>query len=529
VATILVADDNSNIQKMVSLVFEEKGVRVVAVGNGEAACRKIPEVHPDLVLADVFMPVRNGYEVCEFVKHDPQFAEIPVVLLVGAFDPLDEKEAQRVGANGVLKKPFVPPEPLIAMVSSFLGNLEPPVVEAPAAQPKMESPSMEAPPPPPPPPARVSRGPVEEYPEPEEFTVGMSPRDFDEAESAAPTFGSPVATPSPKHHEEEPADDEEPENEWKRRRATVDYDIPEADSDDLVKRLAGEAREHDSDSADTVAVPRAHVRVPFGGAIIPEAEPELENKPTQSSTSGWMNSMTPITASPAETTSAPPASESPAIEETAPRTAVESDVVEPATIETHDETAGPQLGWADSEPRPIEASPESSEHEETEEHPQLADQSDDASSAPPAEVIPFRAPLDRMPTTEFESPSTNAPADGFQAPAPLMEEIAEIVQSKEGVEAAEGIPASFSTEQPTSGIPSDRQDEVHRYVGTFEEDSETAASPQSAAKPPVDSATIDDVVAKVLEKLEPQIHQMLSEGVLRPLVEDMLNRDSEKK
>ncbi|HEV2314690.1 MAG TPA: response regulator, partial [Candidatus Acidoferrales bacterium] len=74
--TILVADDNSNIQKMVSLVFEEKGMRVVAVGNGEAACRKIPEVRPDIVLADVFMPVRNGYEVCEFVKQDSQFAHI---------------------------------------------------------------------------------------------------------------------------------------------------------------------------------------------------------------------------------------------------------------------------------------------------------------------------------------------------------------------------------------------------------------------------------------------------------------------
>ncbi|MGH9732207.1 MAG: response regulator, partial [Candidatus Acidiferrales bacterium] len=111
VPTILVADDNSNIQKMVSLVFEEKGIRVVAVGNGEAACRKIPEVRPDLVLADVFMPVRSGYEVCEFVKQSSQFANIPVIVLVGAFAPLADKEAHRVGANGGLKIPFVPPDP----------------------------------------------------------------------------------------------------------------------------------------------------------------------------------------------------------------------------------------------------------------------------------------------------------------------------------------------------------------------------------------------------------------------------------
>ena len=121
-AKILVADDNSNIQKMVGLALKDQGIEVVAVGNGEAAVRKIPDVKPDLVLADVFMPVRNGYEVCEFVKKDPALAHIPVILLVGAFDPLDEQEAQRVGADGVLKKPFVPPDPLIAMVKAALAR-----------------------------------------------------------------------------------------------------------------------------------------------------------------------------------------------------------------------------------------------------------------------------------------------------------------------------------------------------------------------------------------------------------------------
>jgi CheY-like chemotaxis protein len=120
VAKILVADDNSNIQRMVGLALKDQGIDVVAVGNGEAAVRKISELRPDLVLADVFMPVRNGYEVCQYVKEDASLAHIPVILLVGAFDPLDEQEAQRVGADGVLKKPFVPPDPLIAMVKAAL-------------------------------------------------------------------------------------------------------------------------------------------------------------------------------------------------------------------------------------------------------------------------------------------------------------------------------------------------------------------------------------------------------------------------
>ncbi len=121
-STILIADDNSNIQKMVTLAFKDEGINVVAVGNGEAAVRKAPELMPDLVLADIFMPVRNGYEVCEFMKQDTRLAHVPVVLLIGAFDPFDEREAQRVGADGVLKKPFVPPEPLVNLVKELLAK-----------------------------------------------------------------------------------------------------------------------------------------------------------------------------------------------------------------------------------------------------------------------------------------------------------------------------------------------------------------------------------------------------------------------
>src|SRR6516162_71964 len=147
---------------MVGLALKDQGIDVVAVGNGEAAVRKISDVRPDLVLADVFMPVRNGYEVCNYVKQDSALSHIPVILLVGAFDPLDEQEAQRVGADGVLKKPFVPPDPLISMVKSALtragvviGAAEtaapPPPPPVPAAS-SGPPPLPKVPPPPPPPP-----------------------------------------------------------------------------------------------------------------------------------------------------------------------------------------------------------------------------------------------------------------------------------------------------------------------------------------------------------------------------------------
>src|ERR1700687_5628683 len=120
VAKILVADDNSNVQKTVALALADLGVEVIAVNNGEAAVRKLADISPDLVLADIFMPVRNGYEVCEYIKKDSRFSHVPVVLLVGAFDPLDEREAQRVGADGILKKPFFSTDPLITMVKALL-------------------------------------------------------------------------------------------------------------------------------------------------------------------------------------------------------------------------------------------------------------------------------------------------------------------------------------------------------------------------------------------------------------------------
>jgi CheY-like chemotaxis protein len=107
-AKILLADDSITIQKMVHQAFENGPYELFLVGNGEAAIRKLQEFHADLVLADIYMPGKNGYEVCEYIKNQPDLASIPVVLLVGAFEPFDEAEAARVGAAGHLTKPFAP-------------------------------------------------------------------------------------------------------------------------------------------------------------------------------------------------------------------------------------------------------------------------------------------------------------------------------------------------------------------------------------------------------------------------------------
>ncbi|MEW6729869.1 MAG: response regulator [Acidobacteriota bacterium] len=139
---ILLADDSITIQKVVNLTFSDEGIDVVTVGNGELAVRKLNDVKPDIVLADIYMPGKNGYEVCEYIKTNSQFAHIPVLLLVGAFEPFDQAEALRVKADGHLTKPFES-RALVATVTRLLTQA--PVVAPVASQPASVPPTPAAP------------------------------------------------------------------------------------------------------------------------------------------------------------------------------------------------------------------------------------------------------------------------------------------------------------------------------------------------------------------------------------------------
>jgi CheY-like chemotaxis protein len=105
---LLLADDSITIQRVIELTFAEEDVQVLAVGDGKHAIDRIQTDRPDIVLADVGMPERDGYDVAAFVKGNPQLAHIPVLLLTGAFEPIDEGRARAVGCDGVLVKPFEP-------------------------------------------------------------------------------------------------------------------------------------------------------------------------------------------------------------------------------------------------------------------------------------------------------------------------------------------------------------------------------------------------------------------------------------
>jgi CheY-like chemotaxis protein len=117
---LLLADDSVTIQKVVDLTFTDEGLEVITVSDGQQAWEKMQEIVPDIVLADVFMPGLNGYQLCEQIKRTERFSHIPVMLLVGSFEPFDEAEARRVGADDYLTKPFQSIRTLIGKVGNLL-------------------------------------------------------------------------------------------------------------------------------------------------------------------------------------------------------------------------------------------------------------------------------------------------------------------------------------------------------------------------------------------------------------------------
>ena len=137
---LLLADDSVTIQRVIELTFADENVQVVAVGDGREALDRLQSDPPDIVLADVGMPERDGYEVAEFIKRDPRLAHIPVLLLTGAFEPVDDARAKAIGCDGVLVKPFEP-QMVINRVRELLSGARSAAPAASTTSPAAEAPS----------------------------------------------------------------------------------------------------------------------------------------------------------------------------------------------------------------------------------------------------------------------------------------------------------------------------------------------------------------------------------------------------
>lgn len=601
---ILIADDNSNVQKTVALVFQERGVQVVSVGNGEAAVRRIPELDPDLILADIFMPVRNGYEVCEFVKKDQRFSHIPVILLVGAFDPLDEKEARRAGADGILKKPFVPPDALIAMVMSALEKS--PRAAAELAKAKE---AKEAPEPHPMPqlevPARKESKPLPHSPEPAPDEAPLAygfggSRSLGAEKEEAPIGPSALTA--------EPADDAEFDGAADWRRDARDFEIPaEAanlpafSSDDDWEPTPSSSQADDAPGAIALRETDSAATVPFAARALSELETSADNffEPEPQSEAP---------APPEDTSEAnfTQAWSAPRLDESSTSESRGEHTPDPPAQQPHwmDAVAASgsqhsQSDWmtalgeqqaqdrlADVAGQPT-ASEANSTSKDTEEEAFFADEPEASEPAkslfipePPAPEVSnefgarpfetsgfqatqfFPAESDLASTNPilFKDPALVEPPAVHVTPEPLLVN-EEPRQSPEYGSHAEELPPAHSflvpeqnqaiadkSEARDAEEPHDVPSPLLSVAGDVDERIPTIHPPSREAladipflvpppgfrpdAPPESAAssdTVDVVVQKVLEKLEPQLHELLSKGVLKPLVESLLQGELAKK
>jgi CheY-like chemotaxis protein len=148
---LLLADDSVTIQRVIELTFSGEDIDVVAVNDGEQAIARIPTERPDIVLADIGMPKKGGYDVAAFVKGRIDLEHIPVLLLAGAFEPVDQARAEQVRCDGVLIKPFEPRQ-VIERVRELLEGMKGSPARATADVPRpveVLAPRVEPPSPPP--------------------------------------------------------------------------------------------------------------------------------------------------------------------------------------------------------------------------------------------------------------------------------------------------------------------------------------------------------------------------------------------
>jgi len=132
--TVFFIDDSATMREVIKIAFRRENIEVVACHDGDAAIAQMQQQHPDVVISDVIMPGKDGYEVCQQIKKTPGFGDTPVVLMSGVVNRNVAEKAFAVKADELIRKPFQPQD-LIARVKQLLQNKKnaPAVLAAPVA------------------------------------------------------------------------------------------------------------------------------------------------------------------------------------------------------------------------------------------------------------------------------------------------------------------------------------------------------------------------------------------------------------
>lgn len=118
---LLIADDEPHIIKILEIRLKKAGYEVKTADSGESALARIKEVKPDLIVLDVMMPPPNGFQLCRMLKDDPQYKEIPVILLTAKASESDQFWGMESGASVYITKPYAP-EDLLGKIRELLGE-----------------------------------------------------------------------------------------------------------------------------------------------------------------------------------------------------------------------------------------------------------------------------------------------------------------------------------------------------------------------------------------------------------------------
>lgn len=118
--TLLLADDSVTTQRVIALTFADEPFRVVTVSDGQQARDSMAVMRPDIVLASVTLPRTNGYELAEYIRSVETLRDVPVLLLSGAFELVDQARLKASGAGGIIEKPLEPTA-VINRVRELLG------------------------------------------------------------------------------------------------------------------------------------------------------------------------------------------------------------------------------------------------------------------------------------------------------------------------------------------------------------------------------------------------------------------------
>jgi len=127
--TVYFIDDSATMREVIKIAFRKENIHVITCPDAASAIAQFNETAPDVVITDVIMPDKDGYEVCEFIRRQEQFAKTPVILMSGVVNKTVAEKAMSVKADELIRKPFQPQDLIIRVKNLLYPNA--PVVSAP--------------------------------------------------------------------------------------------------------------------------------------------------------------------------------------------------------------------------------------------------------------------------------------------------------------------------------------------------------------------------------------------------------------